>query len=105
MPLPIRLARTRRQRLIGLALRRDPPPYALHFDRCRCVHTFGMRFTLDLVWFDALGGVIRIDRDVPPRRVRRCRGARSVVEIASSYCNRPDAVGAMRLPGPRTATT
>ena len=41
-------------RLIGLAGRADlPPDTALHLPRCRSVHTFGMRFPLDLVWLDA----------------------------------------------------
>jgi hypothetical protein len=36
---------------------------------------------LDLVWLDAAGSVVRVDRAVPPRRVRACRAARSVVEL------------------------
>jgi uncharacterized protein len=69
------------RRLVGLAFRADPPDVALHLPRCRSVHTFGMRFALDLVWLDAHGDVVRIDRAVPPGRVRSCRRARSVVEV------------------------
>ena len=72
------------QRLRGLAFRDlgavDAP---LLIERCRSVHTFGMRFALDLVWLDAAGAVVRVDRGVPPRRLRTCVRARSVVEIAS----------------------
>jgi uncharacterized membrane protein (UPF0127 family) len=66
----------------GLAFR-DPPaaPEALHIPRCRSVHTFGMRYPLDLVWLDGGGAVVRIDRGVRPCRVRCCRAARSVVEL------------------------
>ena len=39
-----------------------------------------MRFALDLVWLDAGGGVVRVDEAVPPRRVRACRQAASVLE-------------------------
>jgi uncharacterized membrane protein (UPF0127 family) len=53
---------------------------ALHLVPCRSVHTAGMRFALDLVWLDGDGGVVRVDRDVRPWRVRTCLGARSVVE-------------------------
>ena len=68
-------------RLVGLAGQRDlPAAVALHLPRCRSVHTFGMRFTLDLVWLDEAGDVVRIDRAVPPRRVKTCRAARSVLE-------------------------
>jgi uncharacterized membrane protein (UPF0127 family) len=74
------VARSLRRRLVGLALRRRPPPNALLIPRCRSVHTFGMRFPLDLVWLDGRGTPIRIDRDVPPWRVRGCRGAAAVLE-------------------------
>ena len=68
------------KRLLGLALRRRPPGHALLLPRCRSVHTFGMRFELDLVWLDADGRVLRVDEAVPPCRVRRCRGAAAVLE-------------------------
>jgi uncharacterized protein len=68
-------------RLVGLAGRRGlPAGIALHLRRCRSVHTFGMRFALDLVWLDRDGAVVRVDRAVPPRSVRTCRAARSVLE-------------------------
>jgi Uncharacterized ACR, COG1430 len=69
--------------LRGLALRREPPCEALLIPRCRSVHTFGMRFRLDLVWLGRGGRVLRIDRDVPPWRVRSCRGAIEVLEVAA----------------------
>jgi hypothetical protein len=78
--MEIVVARGLRARLIGLAFRADAPA-ALHLPRCRSVHTFGMRFALDLVWLDAAGDVVRIDRAVPPCRVRSCRAARSVLEL------------------------
>jgi uncharacterized membrane protein (UPF0127 family) len=40
-----------------------------------------MRFALDLHWLDADGALLRIDRGVPPGRVRACRGARAIVEV------------------------
>ena len=74
-------AANRRQRARGLAFRAAPGPgVALHIPRCRSVHTFGMRFALDLVWLDAAGRPVRVDRDVAPRRLRTCRDARSVLE-------------------------
>jgi uncharacterized membrane protein (UPF0127 family) len=39
-----------------------------------------MRFPLDLVWLSRAGEVVRIDEDVPPRRLKVCVRARSVVE-------------------------
>jgi uncharacterized protein len=74
------VARSFRSRLRGLALRPAPPGHALLIPRCRCVHTFGMRFALDLVWFGRDGRVVAIDRRVPPNRVVARRGAWAVLE-------------------------
>jgi uncharacterized protein len=74
------VARSRRARLLGLALRRRPPAHALLLPRCRSVHTFGMRFPLDLIWLDREGRVLRVDEAVPPCRVRSCRRAAAVLE-------------------------
>ncbi|HMJ32294.1 MAG TPA: DUF192 domain-containing protein [Baekduia sp.] len=81
MDLPIILADTPRRRLRGLLGLRQPPQHALLLDPCRSVHTFGMRFALDLHWLDADGAPVRVDRAVPPGRVRVCRRARAVVEV------------------------
>ena len=74
-------ARGLRARRRGLAGLEDlGPGRALRIRRCRAVHTFGMRFPLDLVWLAADGTVVRVDRHVPPRRHRWCRRAAAVVE-------------------------
>ena len=79
--LRVAVAERRPERMRGLAkLESMPPTYALHIPRCRSVHTFTMRFPLDLIWLDKAGGVVRVDEDVPPRRLRTCVRARSVVE-------------------------
>jgi uncharacterized membrane protein (UPF0127 family) len=77
----VRVARSRRSRLRGLAFRREPPAEPLLIPRCRSVHTFGMRFALDLVWLGRGGRVVRVDCDVPPWRVRACREAVEVLEL------------------------
>ena len=83
LPGGLRVARADRalQRLAGLArLDALPAGHALHLPRCRSVHTFGMRFALDLIWLGRDGLPVRVDRAVPPRRLALCLGARSVVE-------------------------
>jgi uncharacterized protein len=75
----VRVAEGFNQRLKGLAFSEPGEPLLLR--RCRSVHTFGMRFALDLLWLDAHGDVIRTDRAVPPRRVRLCLRARAVLEV------------------------
>jgi uncharacterized membrane protein (UPF0127 family) len=78
------VARTRRARLLGLALLdRAEAGEGLLIPRCRGVHTFGMRFALDLVFLDAEGRVIELRRAVPPRRVARNRRAWTVLELPS----------------------
>jgi uncharacterized membrane protein (UPF0127 family) len=69
-------------RLLGLALlpaERAGP--GLLIPRCSSVHTFGMRFALDLFFLDASGQVLAVRRAVPPARFARCRGADSVLEL------------------------
>jgi uncharacterized membrane protein (UPF0127 family) len=75
------VADTFRTRLLGLALRSEPPAHALLLPCTRAVHTFGMRFELDLYWLDGRGRLLRVDRAVPPRRLRRCAGAAAVLEV------------------------
>jgi hypothetical protein len=75
-------AKTHRSRNLGLArLDELPADWALHIPGTPSVHTFGMRFALDLVWLNRRGAVARVDRDVPVRRARSCVRARSVVEV------------------------
>jgi len=52
--------------------------------RCSSVHTFGMRFALDLFFLDREGRVIGVRRAVPPRRVVRWRGAAAVLEVPAA---------------------
>ena len=51
--------------------------------KCNSIHTFGMRFALDLVWLGRKGRVVRVDHAVAPRRMKLCVRARSVVEAAA----------------------
>jgi len=47
------------------------------------VHTFFMRFAIDVVFLDEDDRVLRIDPDVGPWRLKACRRARSVLELAA----------------------
>jgi uncharacterized membrane protein (UPF0127 family) len=97
-PHRVVVASTRRSRMLGLArLDRLPPATALHIPACRSVHTFTMRFALDLVWLGRDGRPVRVDRDVPPRRLRTCLRARSVVECDAGAAEGLLAAGLERL--------
>ena len=81
-------AQTHRSRRRGLA-RLDvlAADHALHIPQTPSVHTFGMRFALDLIWLDRRGGVVRVDRDVPRSRMRFCGRAGSVVETVAGHAD------------------
>ena len=78
------VARGLRERLLGLSWRdRAKAGPGLLIPRCASVHTFGMRFELDLFFLDGEGRVLSERRRVPPRRIAWQRGARAVLEIPS----------------------
>ena len=78
------VAAGRRSRLLGLAwLDRGEAGAGLLIPRCSCVHTFGMRFRLDLVFLDGDGREMGRRRRVPPRRIVWRRGAAAVLELPS----------------------
>jgi uncharacterized membrane protein (UPF0127 family) len=80
----VRVASGFRVRLLGLAhLDREVVGPGLLFPRCSSVHTFGMRFDLDLYFLDQHGAVLEFRRAVPPRRVAFCKRASAVLEISA----------------------
>ena len=87
-------ADSRAARMKGLArLDAMPGRLALHIPRCRSVHTFTMRFPLDLIWLGRDGEVVRVDPAVPPRRLKFCVKARSIVEANAGAADRFMAAG------------
>ncbi len=95
------MASGRRARGRGLSgLDELPHGHALLLPRCRSVHTIGMRFALDLLWLDAGGELVRLDRGVTGRRVRTCLRANAVIECAAGDGER----FAARLPRPRLSS-
>jgi len=80
----IPVATTWLSRLLGLALlRRERAGNGLLIPGCRSVHTVGMRFSLDLLFFDRRGQVVEIFREVPAGRFLRCGRAVAVLELPS----------------------
>ncbi len=56
---------------------------ALLIDYCGSVHTFFMRFPIDLVYFDRDFIVVKTVESVPPWRVSVAARARNTLELAS----------------------
>jgi uncharacterized membrane protein (UPF0127 family) len=80
--LRVHIASTPRARLLGLALLDElPSDAALLIPRCRSIHSFGMRFQLDVVFIDEGSKPVRLAENVPPRRLLSFRAARAVIEM------------------------
>jgi uncharacterized protein len=72
---------TRRHGLLGTdAL---PSDEGLVIAPTQGIHTFGMRFALDVVFVNRDGVVVRVAPGVPPRRVRLAWRAFAAVELVS----------------------
>jgi uncharacterized protein len=94
-------AASARARLLGLALLDEMPrEAALRIPRCRSVHTFGMRFAVDVLFLDGAGRVLHVAEHVPPRRVLACARAREVLE-ARAGCGARFAAALAYSDGPR----
>ena len=48
---------------------------------CEAVHTFGMRFPIDLVYLDRQHRIVKIRSNVGPGRISGCLRAHSVIEL------------------------
>ena len=79
----VEVARSFAARLIGLMGRRSlPSGFALVIPACRQVHTFFMRFPIDVLFLDADNRVICLENGIKPHRVTGyCRGAACAVEF------------------------
>ncbi len=73
-------------RLLGLALLdRSDAPEGLLIPRCRSVHTFGMRFPLDLLFLGPNCEPLIAVREVGPRHRVRVPEAAAVLELPSDW--------------------
>ncbi|HEY4378665.1 MAG TPA: DUF192 domain-containing protein [Acidimicrobiales bacterium] len=90
---PLEVARTHRERGRGL-LGRDGIEGALLIERTRAVHTFGMRFAIDVAYCDADLRIVRVVTLAPHRLGPWARRARCVVEAeAGSFAGWGGVVG------------
>jgi uncharacterized membrane protein (UPF0127 family) len=77
------------ERASGL-LRRPPPlpGSAMWIAPCRAVHTWGMRYPIDVAFLDERGLVLQVAPNCAPRRVYSDRRAASVLEFRAGECAR-----------------
>ena len=72
---------TRKRGLLGRDSLADG--HALVIAPSNLVHTFAMRFNIDILFVARDGRVLKIRTDVPPRRVAGALGGFAVVELAA----------------------
>lgn len=96
----------RRKGLLGRD--RLPAGEGLWIVPCEAVHTFGMRFAIDLVYLDRHMRVKKVKSNVPPWRLSACLSAHSVLELApGTICStetRPGDTLEFSAPFPLTGT-
>ncbi len=59
----------------------DKAPEALYFPKCRSIHTFKMKFDIQVLFFDRKRNLLAMKRAKPNRIVRSPKGTRSILEI------------------------
>ena len=57
------------------------PGEGLWISPCEAVHSFGMKFAIDLVYLDKKKRVRKVRRNLVPRRLSACLTAHSVLEL------------------------
>jgi uncharacterized protein len=64
------------------------PEEGLWIFPCEAIHTFGMRFPIDLVYIDRSMRVKKVRSNVRPWRLSACLSAHSVIELATGTISR-----------------
>lgn len=87
--IDVSITETAQERMRGL-LGRDhlPSGEALLLKRCGSVHTFGMRFAIDVVFLDRQQRIVAIHHDVPRGRLRLNLLAAQTLEMSAGIAGR-----------------
>ena len=106
-----RFANTVLKRMVGLLSRKNlAPGEGLLIDRCYGIHTFGMRFAIDVLFLDKELRVIRAVPALPPFRVCVVKHAVYVLELPAGAIARTQTAAGdqiqiqVRLAAPEAAT-
>jgi len=82
---------TIKERLGGLlVLEKLQANQALWITPCNSIHTFGMKYALDLVYFDKNNKVCGLVKNVKPWRMSLCLRAYATMELSVDTINRFD---------------
>ena len=83
----LEVAASLRDRTRGL-LGRDGIDGAILLRPAKSVHTLRMRFAIDVAFLDEAGGMVRVERSVPARRMLTCPNAFAVLESRAGEIDR-----------------
>lgn len=76
-------------RAVGLLATRElKDPCGLWVKPCRAVHTFGLRYAIDVIFLRADGVVTKVVAGMKPWRMTSCPEARTVLELRAGLANR-----------------
>ena len=85
----VELADTSAKRRTGLLKHeRLDPGHGLWIVPCESVHTFFMKFAIDLVYVDKKHTVRKVRSAVPPWRLSACLSAHSILELPAGTAQR-----------------
>lgn len=80
----LEVADSSKKRRKGLLGRKGlSPGGGLWIQPCESVHTFGMQFSIDLVYLDRTLRIRKVQSNVRPWRISTCLSARSIIELPS----------------------
>ena len=83
------IANTSQKRRMGL-LRHEslPEGCGLWIVPCEAVHTFGMKFPIDVVFLNRRRKILKIRANMAPRRISGCLRAHSVLELPAGTADK-----------------
>jgi len=74
-----------------------PESSALIIAPCQAIHTFSMRFSIDVAFVSKDGVVLKVRHAVPPRRIAVCWRAFAVIELPAGALETSDTKRGDRL--------
>ena len=70
---------------------------ALWIEPCPSVHTFGMKYSIDVIFLDKAGTVLKIVDDLKPRRMAMCKDAIVSLELLAGDAKKSQIQTGMKL--------
>ncbi|MDR2395916.1 MAG: DUF192 domain-containing protein [Endomicrobium sp.] len=88
--IEIKVAKTFFSKFLGFMFKKDAN-YALLFKNCKSIHTFFMRFNLDIIFLDKENKVVKIVKNIRPFRIiLPVKNSFSILEIPSNIAELKD---------------